>query len=102
PTRPIHDEKSRADVIGALASIDLVVLFGAKKEGDDNTAINLLNAIKPDIYFKGGDYTVDEIPEAPTVMAYGGEVNVMSVFEGHSTTNSEKRLNEAEANEAAE
>jgi len=96
PTRPVHDEQSRADVIGALSSIDLVVLFGAKEHGDDNTAINLLNTIKPDIYFKGGDYTVDQIPEAPTVIAYGGEVNVMSVFEGHSSTNSIKRMSTPE------
>ena len=82
--------------------VDLVVLFGAKEEGDDNTAIELLKAIKPDFYVKGGDYTVDEIPEAPTVMAYGGEVKVMSVFEGHSTTNSVARMNAAEAEEAAE
>jgi len=102
PTRPIHDEASRADVLGALSSVDLVVLFGAKEEGDDNTAIELLKAIKPDFYVKGGDYTVDEIPEAPTVMAYGGEVKVMSVFEGHSTTNSVARMSVADSEEAAE
>jgi len=62
----------------------------------------LLETIKPDFYVKGGDYTVDEIPEAPTVMAYGGEVKVMSVFEGHSTTNSAARIKQAEAKEAAE
>lgn len=96
PTRPIHDEASRADVLGALSSVDLVVLFGAKEEGDDNTAIELLKTIKPDFYMKGGDYTVDQIPEAPTVMAYGGEVRVMSEYEGHSTTNSVARMNAAE------
>ncbi len=95
-SRPIHDENSRADVLGALSSVDLVVLFGAKEEGDDNTAIELLKTIKPDLYFKGGDYTIDQIPEAPTVMGYGGTVKVMSVFEGHSTTNSVARMNAAE------
>lgn len=99
PTRPIHDEESRADVLGALSSVDLVVLFGAKEDGDDNTAIDLLKTIKPDFYVKGGDYTVDQIPEAPTVMAYGGEVKIMSVFEGHSTTNSVARMNAEEAAE---
>ena len=96
PTRPIHDEDSRADVLGALSSVDLVVFFGAKEEGDDNTAIELLKTIKPDFYVKGGDYTVDQIPEAPTVQAYGGEVRVMSEYEGHSTTNSVARMNAAE------
>ncbi len=95
-TRPIHDEESRADVLGALSSVDLVVLFGAREQGDDNTAIALLETIKPDFYVKGGDYTVDQIPEAPIVQAYGGEVRVMSEYEGHSTTSSVARMNAAE------
>ena len=86
PERPINDEHSRAHVLAALGSTDIVVLFGATEQGGDNTAIDLLNTLKPDIYFKGGDYTEDQIPEAPTVRAYGGEVNVMPVYEGHSTT----------------
>lgn len=89
PTRPVHDEASRAAVLAALASVDMVVLFGAQKEGQDNTAIELLKALKPDLYFKGGDYaSVDEIPETPTVRACGGEVRLMPNFDGHSTTGS--------------
>jgi len=94
--RPIHDESSRADVLGALSSVDLVVLFGAKEEGDDNTANALLGVIQPDLYVKGGDYKVEDIPETPTVQSYGGEVKVMSEYEGHSTTNSVKRMKTAE------
>lgn len=86
--RPVHDEQSRASVLGALGSVDMVSLFGADEHGDDNTANDLIGRLKPDIYFKGGDYTVDEIPEAPGVMAYGGKVDVMPVYDGHSTTNS--------------
>ena len=86
--RPVHDETSRSAVLGALESVDMVVLFGAEKDGDDNTAIALLESLKPDIYFKGGDYTEDQIPEAPTVKSNGGEVKIMPVYEGHSTTNS--------------
>lgn len=86
PTRPIHDEKARATVLGALASVDMVILFGAEKHGDDNTACALLDYLRPDMYFKGGDYTVDQIPEAPTVQAYGGTVQVLQVVEGYSTT----------------
>jgi len=97
PQRPVHDEESRAGVLAALGSVDMVVLFGADKDGDDNTAIALLEALKPDIYFKGGDYTEDQIPESPTVRGYGGEVNVMPVYEGHSTTGSIAKIN----NEAA-
>ena len=97
PDRPVHDEESRAAVLAALGSIDMVVMFGAQKEGDDNTAIKLLETLKPDVYFKGGDYTEDQIPEAPTVRAYGGEVNVMPVYEGHSTTNSIAKMKDDKA-----
>ena len=97
PQRPVHDEESRAGVLAALGSVDMVVLFGADTDGDDNTAIKLLEALKPDIYFKGGDYTEDQIPESPTVRGYGGEVNVMPIYEGHSTTGSIAKIN----NEAA-
>lgn len=92
PERPVHDEDSRAAVLAALGSVDMVVLFGAKKQGDDNTACALLDMLQPDIYFKGGDYTVDQIPEAPTVQRNGGIVDVMPVYEGHSTTNSIKKM----------
>lgn len=84
--RPVHNEQSRAAVLAALGAVDLVVLFGAENPGDDNTACDLLSLVQPDIYFKGGDYTVDQIPEAPTVRSYGGVVDVMPVYEGHSTT----------------
>jgi D-beta-D-heptose 7-phosphate kinase/D-beta-D-heptose 1-phosphate adenosyltransferase len=90
--RPVHDEDSRAAVLAALGSVDMVVLFGACKEDDDNTAIKLLKLLKPDIYFKGGDYTEEQIPESPTVRDYGGEVKVMPVYEGHSTTGSIAKL----------
>jgi D-beta-D-heptose 7-phosphate kinase/D-beta-D-heptose 1-phosphate adenosyltransferase len=97
PDRPVHDENSRAEVLAALGSVDMVVMFGAKKDGDDNTAIKLLEALKPDLYFKGGDYTIDQIPEAPTVLKFGGEVKVMPVYEGHSSTNSIAKMKTGEA-----
>lgn len=91
PERPIHDEISRASVLAALSSVDMVVFFGAEEVGDDNTASNLLSILQPDVYFKGGDYTEDQIPEAPTVKSYGGNVCIMPVYEGHSTTASIER-----------
>ena len=91
-TRPVHDEQSRAAVLAALGSVDMVVLFGAKEQGQDNTACDLLDLLQPDIYFKGGDYTVDQIPEAPTVKKHGGVVDVMPVYDGHSTTNSIRKM----------
>lgn len=95
--RPVHDEDARATVLSALGAVDMVVLFGAAKPGDDNTAIKLLEKIKPDLYFKGGDYTEDQIPEAPTVRAQGGQVKVMPVYEGHSTTGSIKKMKSGKA-----
>jgi D-beta-D-heptose 7-phosphate kinase/D-beta-D-heptose 1-phosphate adenosyltransferase len=77
-----------------------VVLFGAEEAGDDNTACALLDALKPDVYFKGGDYTVDQIPEAPTVMKNGGAVHVMPVYDGHSTTSSIARIKAGEKDAA--
>ncbi len=97
PDRPVHDELSRAAVLGGLGSIDMVVMFGAKKDGEDNTACALIEALQPDIYFKGGDYTIDQIPETPSVQSYGGEVCVMSELKGHSTTNSIKKMQSGEA-----
>lgn len=93
PTRPVHDEESRAAVLGALASVDMVVLFGAEKESQDNTAKELLKVLKPDLYFKGGDYkSENEIPETPIVKSFGGEIRLMPNFEGHSTTGSIKKI----------
>lgn len=100
PERPVHDEQSRAAVLGALASIDMVVLFGAKEEGEDNTASALIKALQPDIYFKGGDYKVDEILETPTVRSVGGEVHVLSIVEGQSTTSSIKKIRDSEGRAA--
>lgn len=86
PARPINNEQARAGVIGALASIDLVVLFGANAEGEDNTPCALIDVLKPDVFFKGGDYKIDQLPEAKIVQAYGGEVAIMSMKDGYSTT----------------
>lgn len=84
--RPVNNEQARAAVIGALASIDLVVLFGALEAGEDNTPCALIEMLKPDIFFKGGDYTIERLPEAKIVQAYGGDVAILSLADGYSTT----------------
>jgi D-beta-D-heptose 7-phosphate kinase/D-beta-D-heptose 1-phosphate adenosyltransferase len=86
PTRPVNDHNSRAQVMMALKSIDLVVLFGAHKAGEDNTASPVIAVVKPDIYFKGGDYTIATLPEAKVVHSYGGQVEILGLVDGHSTT----------------
>lgn len=86
PTRPVNNEDSRAQVMAALRAVDMVVLFGATQAGEDNTASGIIANLKPDIYFKGGDYTIETLPEAKIIMGYGGRVEILSLLEGHSTT----------------
>ncbi|MCB9990073.1 MAG: D-glycero-beta-D-manno-heptose-7-phosphate kinase [Rhodospirillales bacterium] len=92
PERPLHDERARASVIGALGAVDMVVLFGASEAGRDNTPCALLEQLQPDIYFKGGDYTIDQLPEAKIVGSYGGRVELMNLYEGHSTTSTIEKM----------
>ncbi len=80
PTRPINPEAQRAEVLAALKPVDGVVIF------DEGTAIELIAALKPDIYVKGGDYTIDSLPEAATVQAYGGRIELVTVEVPSSTT----------------
>lgn len=87
PSRPINNEQDRKDVMMGLKPIDDVVFFGATKNGDDNTPSDVISALKPDIFFKGGDYTIDQLPEAKAVLSYGGEVKILGLLDGRSTTN---------------
>jgi D-beta-D-heptose 7-phosphate kinase/D-beta-D-heptose 1-phosphate adenosyltransferase len=92
PTRPIQDEMARASVIGALAAVDMVVFFGAEKDGDDNTASAVLAHLQPDLYVKGGDYNIEDIPEAKVARSYGGDAKVLCLVDGHSTTNNINKI----------
>ncbi|MEQ1895750.1 MAG: D-glycero-beta-D-manno-heptose 1-phosphate adenylyltransferase [Vicinamibacterales bacterium] len=82
PTRPIVCEQDRAQIMAALDCVDYVVVFG------ENTPCDLIEDIRPDIHVKGGDYTVDEIsmPEARIVRSYGGQVVIIDLVRGKSTT----------------
>ena len=79
--RPINNELDRAEVVGALKSVDYVVLF------DEPTAEVLIGKVKPAVYVKGGDYTITTLPEAKTVRANGGRIEFVNLVEGRSTTN---------------
>lgn len=81
PERPINHELDRAKVVGALKSVDYVVFFG------EQTAEAVIAEVKPDVYVKGGDYTLDTLPEATIVQSYGGKVAFIDMVEGRSTTN---------------
>ncbi|MBU6428967.1 MAG: D-glycero-beta-D-manno-heptose 1-phosphate adenylyltransferase [Cyanobacteria bacterium REEB65] len=78
--RPIVPEKERAEVVAALRCVDAVVVFS------EPTASDLVRAVKPDIYAKGGDYQPDSLPETPTVAAVGGQVAILPFVAGRSTT----------------
>ncbi len=91
PSRPINGEEDRAEVVGALKSVDYVVLFG------EQTAEKLIARVKPDIYVKGGDYTLETLPEAKVVQSYGGRVEFISMVEGRSTTKVIERIREEKA-----
>lgn len=85
PTRPVNDEGARATVLAALSCVDMVVLFG-DAAADEDMPCALLDFLRPAVIFKGGDYTEDQLPEARVVRAYGGDVRIMGLVEGHSTT----------------
>ena len=85
-SRPINNELNRAKVAGALQAVDYVVLFGEK------TAENLIAKVKPDVYVKGGDYTLATLPEAKIVQSYGGRVEFIQMVAGCSTTNVIKKI----------
>ena len=84
--RPINGEQDRVEVMGALKPVDYVVLF------DEATAESLIEEIEPDVYVKGGDYSIDTLPEAKIVASYGGETKLMPMVPGCSSTNIINRI----------
>lgn len=83
PGRPVNPEQDRATVLAALAAVDGVCLF------EEVDALRLLAEVKPDIYAKGGDYTIATInqPERRLVEGFGGKVVILPGVPGRSTTN---------------
>lgn len=81
PTRPLNPEDERAEVISALACVDGVCIFG------EDTPHGLIEAVRPAVHAKGGDYkTPDALPETPLVRSLGGEVVILPLVPGRSTT----------------
>ena len=85
-TRPINNELDRAELLSELGFVDYVVVF------EEDTPQNLLDEIKPDIYTKGADYTVETLPEAQVVLKNGGKIEFINLIEGKSTTNVIKKI----------
>jgi D-beta-D-heptose 7-phosphate kinase/D-beta-D-heptose 1-phosphate adenosyltransferase len=80
PSRPVIHEQDRARVLAALAAVDAVILF------DEETPLNLINAIKPDIIAKGRDYTEDKVVGGTEVKSWGGTVKLIELVAGQSTS----------------
>ncbi len=80
PTRPVNPLPDRAAVIAALAAVDAVVAFA------EDTPLNLITALMPDVLFKGSDYTVETVVGADVVQAAGGQVVLIDLLPGRSTT----------------
>jgi D-beta-D-heptose 7-phosphate kinase / D-beta-D-heptose 1-phosphate adenosyltransferase len=79
-TRPINQLEDRLEVLQGLSSVDHVISF------DEDTPIELIKVVRPDIYVKGGDYEVSQLPEAYWVEIYGGTVKILPYLEDQSTT----------------
>ena len=79
-SRPVNNEHARALVLASLIMTDAIILF------EEDTPLNLITAIMPDVLVKGGDYTIDQIAGAKEVVANGGEVILADMVEGISTT----------------
>ena len=78
--RPLNNQDSRALLLASLLMVDAVVIF------EEDTPLELINSIKPDVLVKGGDYTIEQIVGAKEVISNGGRVVINPVIEGYSTT----------------
>ena len=86
PERPVRSEAERAYVLAALEAVDVVTLF------EQDTPLELVTMLQPDVIVKGGDYTPDTIVGATVVRARGGEVVVIPLTPGQSTTSIIEKL----------
>jgi D-beta-D-heptose 7-phosphate kinase/D-beta-D-heptose 1-phosphate adenosyltransferase len=91
PERPVQDERARGEVLAALEAVDLVVIF------EQDTPLELIAQIKPSVLVKGGDYTREQVVGHEIVAANGGEVVLVDILPGHSTTSLVKRARENRA-----
>jgi rfaE bifunctional protein nucleotidyltransferase chain/domain len=86
PTRPVRGAAERCYVLAALEAVDAVVVF------EEDTPFELIGALRPDVLVKGGDYSESSMVGANEVRAWGGEVVVVPLTPGHSTTSTIEKL----------
>lgn len=90
PKRPINSLDDRLEVLAALRAVDGVIAFA------EDTPIAVIEALKPNIHVKGGDYDPEAMPETPVVREHGGEVVILPLLPGRSTTRVVKRISSPE------
>lgn len=88
--RPINNESDRAEILTALSCVDFVVMF------DEDSPAELLDEIKPDVYTKGADYTMETLPERDIMIKNGTKVEFIDFVQGKSTTNIIDKINNKE------
>lgn len=86
PGRPLNNEEDRAVLMAALASVSLVTWF------DEDTPLELITELRPDILVKGGDYDMDKLAETAVVKSYGGKALAIPFVDGYSTTALVKKI----------
>jgi D-glycero-beta-D-manno-heptose 1-phosphate adenylyltransferase len=87
-SRPINDQDSRAALLASLFFVDAVVIF------EEDTPLNLITALLPDVLIKGADYAIEDIVGGKEVMTNGGEVKTITFVDGYSSTNIIKKIRE--------
>ena len=90
PFRPIQDNESRQFLLAGLSCVDAVVVF------EEDTPLELIKWIKPDVLVKGGDWSIDQIIGAKEVMSWGGTVQSLPYLEGFSTSSIEEKIKNRE------
>lgn len=86
PTRPINGDRDRAELLAALSCVDYVSIF------PEDTPIELLRALRPNIHVKGGDYKKEDLAETPVVESAGGKLVIIDLVPGKSTTGVVERI----------
>ena len=89
-SRPVYNEGSRSLLMASLVMVDAVILF------EDDTPLHLIQTILPDVLVKGGDYTIEQIVGAKEVIANAGEVKIVPILEGFSTTSIIEKMKNAD------
>lgn len=84
--RPLNAAGDRAFVLAGLRSVDAVALF------DEDTPVELIERLRPDVYVKGGDYDIEQLAETALVRSWGGQAHAISFVDGYSTTDLVKRI----------